>query len=78
MIPNPWLLLTLAVALAASHGFVWFNGNSAGKRDVYAEWSASTNKATDKKLDVKEKQDAIQNAPVDSVITARRLLTGTF
>jgi hypothetical protein len=62
-------------------GGVWairHSGFVAGEASKQAEWDKSIQEDTDKKLDVKEKQDEIQRAPIDARVTMRRLRAGTF
>ena len=36
---NPWVLLTLVLAIAGAAGGGYYKGNSAGKAEVQAEWA---------------------------------------
>lgn len=75
---NPWIIIGVIALLAATNTFSYFEGRAGGKKDVYAEWDSAKNAATEKKIDVKVKQDVIQNAPIDVGITSRRLRAGSF
>lgn len=75
---NPWIILGVIALLAAASGFSYYKGDTAGAARVKAEWDSAKNAATEKKLDVKVKQDVIKNAPIDVSITSRRLRAGSF
>lgn len=58
--------------------FVARKAYKAGQESVQLQWAMALEQETDKKLTVKEKQDEIQNAPVDVDVTIKRLRDGTF
>lgn len=75
---NPWLLVGALGVLLASNALVAYYAYDAGSDNVQSKWDAAITEATNKKLDVKGKQDAIQNAPIDVDVTARRLRKAAF
>lgn len=77
-LPNPWVILAAATAMGMALGYSYIRGHESGKAKVYALWNAAATAKTEEKLDIKVKQDVIQNAPVDGGITARRMRAGTF
>lgn len=74
--------LILFIFGVVSYGAVGWKAYSVGDKNganrVQTLWDKSVDEAVDKKLDTKAKQDEIQNAPIDSRVTVRRLSNGTF
>lgn len=59
-------------------GFGTFKGYGWGSSAKQAEWDKAKLATVDKKVSVKARQDEIQNAPIDTGVTVRRLRSGTF
>jgi hypothetical protein len=75
---NPWIIIAVIALLAGTNAVSYFKGYDEGDSDVRAEWNSAKNAATEKKLDVKAKQDVIKNAPIDVGVTTRRLRNASF
>lgn len=66
------------VVIGGMFGFGIYKGYGWGADDVQAKWNKANATAIDGKIDVKAKQDEIQNAPMDTATTTRRLRDATF
>ncbi len=67
-----------AVFSLITNALVAYNFYQRGAKAESTKCENAKTIATEEKLTVKEKQDEIQNAPIDTVVTNRRLHNETF
>lgn len=77
---NPKLILALSVIglVVVSNAFTGWKAYGWGQNDIQGKWDKAVAATVDQKIDTKAKQDEIQNAPIDTAVTVRRLRDGSF
>lgn len=82
-----WVLWRILSTFVSTHKW-WFIGGAvavaflsgwrAHKYIIDAEAMRTERQIIEQKLDIREKQDAIRNAPIDTAVTIRRLHKASF
>jgi sensor domain CHASE-containing protein len=75
---KPWVIGISVALILGLLGFTVYKIQDWGYNWCEADHKEATLEAVDQKLDVKAKQDEIQNAPIDNSVTVRRLRNHTF
>ncbi len=78
MSPRMVLALSVLGVLLVSNAIVAYKVNEWTDMAVRAEWNNAIAASTEEKLDTVEKQNEVRNAPIDNIVTDRRLLNGSF
>lgn len=66
------------VFMLATNAFTAYKFYGYGADHVQAKWDKSKSQTVNKKIQVKAKQDEVQNAPIDNAVTVRRLRNHSF
>lgn len=81
LVPEPakvWVIIIGVVLIMTVLGFAVYKIQKWGYDRSEAKHESAALVSVDKKLDLKVKQDEIENAPIDNGVTMRRLRNHTF